>query len=182
MTLADFKTDLAFAEPFGQAVADHLQQQPGLFSRFGLSVEHVEDVQDDPDAFYYGDILITLRDLRTNKVLQHFLELKVERYYTDKTPNFAIEHYSNFQQATAGGPFKSRGTWYAHLFIDGHFFIMERAKLVRMLLDRQFQFRTWRKPNAGYYSTGYLVPRSIARIDLGTSFFHQVVPEIGACI
>lgn len=130
-------------------------------------VVEVRDVQDDPDYFYRGDLIIRRRD----DTLQ-YVEVKCERSYTRAaTENLAIERYSSLENRTPGGPWSTEADFYAHIYADGLLVIMNRRELVawleRELLGNPsaFPFREIR--NVSWTTGTYLVPRQTAKKALG---------------
>lgn len=131
-------------------------------------VRSAEDVQNDPQFFYKGDLLIARSDGSTQ-----FIEVKCEsRYNRHSTPNLAIERYSSVEKHTSGGPWSTSADFYVHIYADGLLVIMNRARLVHWLegeLTRDPHRFTYREiPNAGWTTGTFLVPRALAREGLGT--------------
>jgi hypothetical protein len=127
----------------------------------------VYDVQDDPQYYYKGDLMVVRKDGSVQ-----FIEVKCESSYTRKaTENLAIERYSDLDKRKPGGPWSSDAHFYVHVYADGLLVVMNRARLVDWLervlsLDREaFAFR--QIPNQGWVTGTYLVPRQLARQALG---------------
>lgn len=130
-------------------------------------VAEAVDMQDDPQSYYRGDLMIHRRD----GTIQ-YIEVKCENSYTrDSTLHLAIERFSSIEKRTPGGPWSTSADFYAHMYADGLLVMMSRRKLVRWLeseLARSadaFEYRQVR--NEGYTTGTYLVPRDRAKAGLG---------------
>lgn len=127
----------------------------------------VIDVQNDPDCYYRGDLLI-----RRKNGTEQYVEVKCESSYRwDKTPNMAVERYSNIERGTMGGPWRTSALYYAHIYREGRMVIVNRAMLIEWL-DKALAadpnaFEYKRIPNDGYTTGTYLVPRERVKTALG---------------
>jgi hypothetical protein len=146
---------------------DHVEWVRRWFERRG-DVTEARDVQDDPESYYKGDVLIT----RGDGSIQ-YVEVKNEHRYTrTTTPHLAIERYSSIEKQSPGGPWSTGADFYAHIYADGLLVIMNRKRLIHWLeteLARNPKIFTYREiPNAGWTTGTFLVPRQLAREALGT--------------
>ncbi|GEM_PF-1674916 len=130
-------------------------------------VSEAKDLQNDPQFFYRGDLMLTRRDGTVQ-----YVEVKCESSYTRlTTPNLAIERFSSIEKRTPGGPWSTSAEFYAHIYNDGLLVIMSRRKLVHWIESEiarngdAFEFKQVK--NEGYTTGTYLVPRERARAGLG---------------
>jgi hypothetical protein len=92
---------------------------------FGCKMYSAVSVEDEPEYYYFGDILVE------SDMGRKFIELKVEDYSAIRgderfTPNFAIELYSCFscEKPTLGTIMTTKSDWYATYYTrSGHLFI-----------------------------------------------------------
>lgn len=143
-------------------------------------VIEVRDVQDHPNCFYRGDLLIVRGDGTTQ-----FVEIKCESSYTrETTENLAIERYSSIDKNTPGGPWSTVADFFAHIYADGLLVIMNRHELVAWL-ERELtinpQAFPYREiPNVSWTTGTYLVPRSAVRRALGKWYREYEAQELRA--
>jgi hypothetical protein len=140
-------------------------------------VEWVQDVQDDPAFYKRGDLFY-----QEIGRFPRYMELKAEVGYTaelelpDKrrTPNLAIERFSNYETRTPGGPWFTQAHYYAHIYADGVLVLMDTQQLLRWLreeLNRApdvFQHRLISNEGDGrtWTTYTYLVPRDRVRASI----------------
>lgn len=130
------------------------------------NVESVIDLQDDPQFYYRGDLVV----VRQGGIRQ-YMEVKCETKYTrQNTPHLAIERFSSIEKRTAGGAWSTSADFYAHIYSDGLLVVMSRRKLLYWIegeLARDAKtFVFLQVPNEGYTTGTYLVPRQRAKIGL----------------
>lgn len=148
---------------------DYVRQFAAWFAtQYPDKVCHVEDMQSEPDSYHKGDI----RFFRPQDA--QFIEVKVEESYTSsKTPNLAIERYSDLERRKDGGPWQTTAQWYVHLYMDGLAVMMNRLLLV-LWLDKAQNIRpfqvTSRDGNRTWITKGYLVNRAIAKAQLKNGY------------
>lgn len=163
--LFDFDDKRIIADPIVERLTEWFQSR--------TSVYQAVCVQNDPEYFYQGDIYLYMRDAR----LSGYAEIKVETRTTEQTPNLAIERWSKTEQQTNGGPWSTQAKYYAHLFADWHLFVMFRLPLLEWLNTEYNSFRTFQARNAGYVTSGILVPRERLMNALGKRIAAYIVTE-----
>jgi hypothetical protein len=104
------------------------------------------------------------------------IEIKTEQYELDegidsrqgrRSPNFAIERYSNEATKKPGGPWRAKQDgveWYLHLFEPcGRFFVFRTESLYAAAceIEASNSWKPFRCQNRGYVTFGYLMPAKL---------------------
>lgn len=90
-------------------------------------------------------------------------ELKSDQYDMDKTANFFIEEWSDFEKKKPGGPFQAMTNkskyWCYYFPKNGRVFIFETEKLVDWLNQSLAKYDAVMVPNHAWITIGHKVPR-----------------------
>jgi hypothetical protein len=161
----DFEDKRIEADSIVEQLVDWFQSRPSVYQAIC--------VQNDPKYYYWGDIYLYMHD----DELSGYAEIKVETRTTKQTPNLAIERWSKTEQQVNGGPWSTQAKYNAHLYADWNLFIMFRLPLLDWLNSEYVTFKTFQARNAGYVTSGILVPRDRLMQALGKRIGVYVVKD-----
>lgn len=175
MTVFDFAVQHQLSERRVIGLCQYLSHSPDArFHPYGHLLQ-AQVVQDVPEYFYHGDILL-LYDVFPTHV---FVEVKVETRTSFETGNLAIEMYSDVQRKKLGGPFATKAHWYVHLFSDGLLCCIRLSLDVCRALWRLHKgCRLVNAQNDGWYSQVMLLSRNCARYCLAEDYFEMKVDNL----
>lgn len=93
----------------------------------------------------------------------HLIELKTDFYDFNKTPNFFIERYSNYDTKRDGGvhqAIKYGAQWFMYLFYSDKVLYTFRVNdLIRFIDDNEHKFKPSFVMNRSYRTMGYKINR-----------------------